>query len=248
MSKSIDLNCDMGEGFDTDALIMPLISSVNIACGYHAGDEQTIRKTIGLALEYGVAIGAHPSYPDRNGFGRNAMQLSANELHQIIVEQVNLIKAIAIEMGAWLHHVKPHGALYNTAAKDTDTAITIAQAIHEIDPALSLYGLPHSESARAASAVGLKYANEVFADRTYTDEGQLTPRNEPNAMISDEEEAMAQVLMMVCDGRIQSTLGKIIPVKADTICIHGDGPHAFPFAKKIRQTLEKFQIEIKSIA
>lgn len=248
MPKSIDLNCDMGEGFDSDASIMPLISSVNIACGYHAGDEQTIRNTIGLALEYGVAIGAHPSYPDRSRFGRGEMQLSTNELHKIIIEQVRLVRSIAIEMGAKLHHVKPHGALYNTAAKDTNTARTIAAAICEIDPELFLYGLPNCESSRAASVVGLQYANEVFSDRTYTDEGQLTPRNNDNALINDEADALTQVLMMVCDEKVQSTSGKIISVKADTICIHGDGPHAFVFAKKIRQTLEKCQIEIKSVA
>lgn len=248
MPQLIDLNCDMGEGFDTDASIMPLISSVNIACGYHAGDESTIRKTIALALEHHVAIGAHPSYPDRQGFGRNEMDCTASEIHQFIVEQVELIRSIASQMGARLHHVKPHGALYNISAKDAVTAGAIAGAIHEIDPALVLYGLPDSASTKAAHAIGLRYANEVFSDRTYTDDGHLTPRSEPLALITDEEKCIEQVLMMVLDGKVRSVSGKLIPIKADTICIHGDGPQAFSFAKRIREAIEKNEIQIKSHA
>lgn len=246
MPRQIDLNCDMGEGFDTDGSIMPLISSVNIACGAHAGDGATIKKTITLALQHQVAIGAHPSYPDKEGFGRKEIQLSETEIYTTIVEQVNLVRTIAKEMGGKLHHVKPHGALYNTSAKDPMVAAAIARAVTDIDPSLILYGLPESESSKAAKAVGLNFCNEVFADRTYTDEGQLTPRSQPDALITDEDGSISQVLQMVQLGMVNSVNSRSIPIKADTICIHGDGPHAFSFAKRIRAELEKNHILILS--
>lgn len=248
MPQQIDLNCDMGEGFDTDASIMPLISSVNIACGAHAGDEETIRKTIGWALQDQVSIGAHPSYPDREGFGRMEMVFSAEEIYKMVTEQVIRVRTITLQMGGQLHHVKPHGALYNAAAKDAVTANAIAKAILDIDPSLILYGLPESASSKAAEALGLKYCNEVFADRTYTDEGQLTPRSRPDALITDEARSLSQVLMMVMENKVRSVSGILMPIKAESICIHGDGAHALAFAKRIRAELVKHQIGIHSPA
>lgn len=244
MSLKIDLNCDMGEGLDTDALIMPFISSANIACGSHAGDEDTMKKTIALALQHNVAIGAHPSYPDRKNFGRKEMSLSPDNIRSLVAEQIHLLVSIANTMGASVHHVKPHGALYNRAAADAETAIAIANGVRDVNPELLLFGLSGSISTTTAISVGLKCCHEVFADRTYTDEGMLTPRSEPNALISDETEAILQVLQMVKRGSVISTSGKTITVKADTICLHGDGAHAVAFAKSINRALTENLITI----
>lgn len=242
----IDLNCDMGEGFETDEEIMPFISSANIACGAHAGDEATIRKTIALAIKHNVAIGAHPSYPDRKGFGRKEMKLPLEEISELVIEQISLVKFIAEDMGATLHHVKPHGALYNAAAKDLILAQTIAKAIQFVDKKLLVYGLPNSWSEKAALDCGLTFYKEFFSDRTYTDDGSLTPRTEKNALINSVDAALNQVLQLITDGNIKSVSGKIIPLTADTICIHGDGLHAVEFAKTIREGLEKNHVNIGS--
>ncbi len=246
MSASIDLNCDMGEGYRMDERIIPFISSVNIACGYHAGDEHTIRQTISLALQYNVAIGAHPSYPDREGFGRREMHFSTAEVYRMVTEQIMLIRKLAGEMGTVLHHVKPHGALYNSAASNTELARTIAQAVHDIDSGLWLYGLSGSQSGAAALELGIPFQHEVFADRTYTDEAMLTPRSSADALITDEKKVLAQVLQMVNKGTVQAQSGKTISIKADTICIHGDGIHAAAFAKEIYRTLTGNQVGIKA--
>lgn len=246
MLTRIDLNCDMGEGFDTDEEIMPFISSANIACGGHAGDEATIRKTIALAIKHKVAIGAHPSYPDREGFGRREMKLPLEEIFELMIEQISLIKQIAEDMGATLHHVKPHGALYNAAAKNPILSQTIAKAINVIDKNLLVYGLPNSFSEKAAIDSGLKFYGEFFSDRTYTDDGSLTPRTEKNALVNSPDAALNQVLQVIIEGTVKSISGKIIPIKTDTICIHGDGVHAVEFAKVIREGLEKNQINIES--
>ena len=246
MKKAIDLNCDMGEGCDTDALIMPYISSANIACGVHAGDVQSMHRTIKLAMENQVALGAHPSYPDREGFGRKAMNLSSNDIFNLVKEQIITINTIVEFLGGKLHHVKPHGALYNRAAKDYDVALAIAKAVVAINPDLILYGLPNSASEKAALDQQLKFYAEVFADRTYTDEGMLTPRSETNAMIDSTKDLLDQVLRMINDGLVISTAGKSIPIKANTICIHGDGKHAVEFAKTINEGLLKHNIKISS--
>jgi UPF0271 protein len=246
MLTRIDLNCDMGEGFATDEEIMPFISSANIACGGHAGDEGTIRKTIALAIKHNVAIGAHPSYPDREGFGRMEMKLPLDEIFELMIEQISLVKFIAEDMGAKLHHVKTHGALYNTAAKDPILSQTIAKAIQFVDKKLPVYGLPNSWSEKAALDCGLEFYGEFFSDRTYTDDGSLTPRTEKNAMVSSADAALHQVLQVIIEGTVKSISGKTIPLKADTICIHGDGLHAVEFAKVIREGLENNHINIGS--
>jgi UPF0271 protein len=247
MPKKIDLNCDMGEGYDTDEMIMPFISSANIACGYHAGDESTIKSTIALALKYNVAIGAHPSYPDKINFGRNEIAMSPEEVYNMISIQINLVRSIAEKQGVQMHHVKPHGALYNAAAIQPELAYAIVSAVKSCDEKLILYGLPNSQLEIASVKEGVRFAAEVFADRTYTDQGMLTPRSESNAMISNADDSNAQVLQMINEGTVLSTSKKIIPIKADTICIHGDGDHAVEFAKKISVSLGNNNFLIQSI-
>jgi UPF0271 protein len=247
MLEKIDLNCDLGEGYTTDALIMPLISSANIACGYHAGGGELMRETIRLALQHDVAIGAHPSFDDRDGFGRREMHLSSDEIYQIVLDQVNTIRKAAEEEGAVLHHVKPHGALYNMAAKDAMVADAISRAIKAIDDSLILYGLPNSASERSAAKLELQFYREVFSDRTYTDQGMLTPRNQPNAMIETTEQSVAQVLQIILHKNLQSTTGQEIPIKADTVCIHGDGENAVVFAQEINRALHQNKITISAI-
>lgn len=245
MLGKIDLNCDMGEGFATDALIMPLISSANIACGYHAGGGELMRQTIRLAMQHQVAIGAHPSFNDREGFGRREMQLSSEEIHGIVSDQVNSILKSAEAEGARLTHVKPHGALYNMAANDHLVADAISRAIKEIDASLIVYGLPDSASESSAKAHGLRFYREVFSDRTYTNKGRLTPRQQPHALIETAEQSLAQVMQVVLRQTITSTNGQEIPMKADTICIHGDGEHALAFAQLINQSLDQQGITVK---
>ena len=247
MKQWIDLNCDMGEGYDSDALIMPFISSANIACGYHAGDENTMIRTISLARKQGVAIGAHPSYPDRENFGRKKMSLSADEVYQLVTDQLRILHDIASDMGMPLHHVKPHGALYNTAASDPAIATAIARAVADFDARMILYGLANSASGPAAQKLGLKFWNEAFADRTYTDEGLLTPRSETGALIENDEAAIAQVWQMLEAGTVLSTNGKAVSLEPDTICIHGDGAHAVAFAQKIHASLQEKGILIKAV-
>jgi UPF0271 protein len=237
----------MGEGYTTDALIMPLISSANIACGYHAGGGELMRQTIRLALQHQVAIGAHPSFDDKEGFGRREMHLSSEEIYQIVLDQVNTIRKAAAEEGASLHHVKPHGALYNMAAKDAMVADAISRAIKAIDASLIVYGLPNSASETSAIQHGLRFYREVFSDRTYTDQGMLTPRNQPNAMIETEEQSVAQVLQIILQETLQSTTGREISIKADTVCIHGDGEHAVEFAQMINRALHQYNITISAI-
>lgn len=246
MKSWIDLNCDMGEGYESETLIMPFISSANIACGYHAGDEQTMIRTISLARKYGVAIGAHPSYPDKENFGRKAMTMSDEEVYKIITDQLRILNEIAADMGMNLHHVKPHGALYNVAATEVNVAIAIAHAIADMDARMVLYGLANSAFAIAAEKTGLRFCGEAFADRTYTDDGLLTPRSEPHALIEKEEIAIAQVLQLLEKGNITSWSGKKVSLQADTICIHGDGPHAVDFAQKIHDALKAKGISIKT--
>jgi UPF0271 protein len=248
MKQWVDLNCDLGEGCSTDEAIMPYISSANIACGYHAGDEETIKKTLALAKQHHVAVGAHPSYPDKENFGRKEMDLPLSEIKSLVIIQINLVKKLADEKGLKLHHVKPHGALYNKAAKVEATAIAIAEAVLEVDPSLILFGLANSESGKAAKKIGLAFYNEVFADRTYTEQGQLTPRTEANAMITTNEKAIQQVMQMVQEETVTARNGKIISIQADTICIHGDGEHAISFVKHINAMLKSSNIKISSKA
>jgi UPF0271 protein len=246
MTKQIDLNCDMGEGMDNDALLMPLISSANIACGFHAGDDSIMRATVALAKQSGVSIGAHPGFVDKENFGRTEIQLSSNELYQLIWNQLALMQTVTQEASVAMHHVKPHGALYNMAARDASMAKVIAQAVKDFDANLIFYGLSGSYLISEAKALGLQTASEVFADRTYQDNGSLTPRSQANAMIHDQASSLAQVLQMIKEQRVESVTGKTIPISAETICIHGDGPHAFSFAQQINTALQTASIYIKS--
>lgn len=246
--KSVDLNCDMGEGMDNDAELMNYVSSVNIACGYHAGNGATMRRTVEYAIEKGLAIGAHPGYADKENFGRTAMSLPLDEVERIVTEQIRELRGICESLGGRLNHVKPHGALYNQAAKDRELTNAIANTIKKIDPTLMFYGLSGSVMIDAAAEIGLATASEVFADRTYQSDGTLTSRSQPNALIGSTDESISQVLQMVRDGTVNSLDGRIVPLKAETICVHGDGEHAVEFAKAIRQALKNSGIEIRSIS
>jgi UPF0271 protein len=242
----IDLNCDMGEGMDTDAAIFPFISSANIACGAHAGDADTMRRTVELALRHGVAVGAHPGYPDRAGFGRVDIlgkPLRREDLPVLLHEQLHRLQSICREFGVRLRHVKPHGALYNRAAKDAGVAALITKAVLNFDPSLLLYGLSGSEMRVQAERDGLGFVSEVFADRTYRSDGSLTPRNEPGALIEAPDRAVAQVLKMVREGLVETAEGEVV-IAAETICLHGDGDHAVEFAALIHGTLSAAGIRI----
>ena len=249
---SVDLNCDMGESFGAwkmgnDAELMNYVSSVNIACGFHAGDATVMRKTVETAIKKRLAIGAHPSFPDLQGFGRREIKMSAQEIFDIVLYQVSALKGICEALGGKLHHVKPHGALYNQAAKDCEIAGSIAKAVKAIDKNLIFYGLSGSCLISEAEKIGLRTASEVFADRTYQSDGSLTPKNQPNALIKNNEQAVSQVLQMVTKQSVTTTENKTIPIKAETICIHGDGENALEFAREIRRKLVENEVKILSI-
>jgi UPF0271 protein len=246
---SIDLNCDMGEGMDTDGLIFPFISSANIACGGHAGDADTMRRTVEGALRHGVMIGGHPSYPDREHFGRRDIMgkpLRAADLPMLLHEQLHRLQSICREFGVRMRHVKPHGALYNRAASDAAVSELIVRALLDIDPSLLLYGLSGSEMKRAADAAGVTFVSEVFADRTYQSDGSLTPRSQPGALIEDDSIAAAQVLRMVGEGVVDVLGGGTVAIRAETVCLHGDGVHAVEHARSIHGVLTAAGIRIES--
>ena len=249
---TIDLNCDMGESFGAytlgnDEAILPYITSANIACGYHAGDPLVMQQTIKLALQHEVRVGAHPGLPDLVGFGRREMAVSAEEVYAMVLYQVGAFAAISKAEGTELHHVKPHGALYNMAAVNPKLAEAIAEAMYKVCPEAVLYGLAGSALIEAGKKVGLKTANEVFADRTYQQDGSLTSRKLPNALITDQQKALQQVLRMAKVGLVTSLQGTEVAIQADTICIHGDGPHALEFAQCLNQKLSEEGITLKAI-
>ena len=235
----IDINCDMGEGLGNEEELMPYISSANIACGYHAGDIDTMKFVIELCLQHGVNIGAHPSFADRENFGRTAMQLPGPMIYDLVIAQLAIINNIANEYGARLNHVKLHGALYNMAAKDRLLAGATARAVKDFDPGLLYVGLSGSVMIDEAKKMGLQTANEVFADRTYQNDGSLTPRTEPNALLKDAEAVKKQVKKFENGQRVKTVTGEEIFLKADTICIHGDGAYATEFAKAIHEILHE---------
>ena len=244
----VDLNCDMGEGMDTDAAIFPFISSANIACGAHAGDADTMRRTVELALRHDVAIGAHPSYPDRANFGRVDIlgkPLRPEDLPVLLYEQLHRLQSICREFGVRLRHVKPHGALYNRAAADRAVAALVTRAILDFDPSLLLYGLSGGEMRVQAMRDGLHFVSEVFADRTYRSDGSLVSRSEPGALIESPDKAVAQVLKMVRQG-VVDTAGGEVAITAETICLHGDGAHAVAFAGVIHEALKAGGIRVVS--
>ncbi len=242
----------MGESFGAwemgrDAELMDFVSSINIACGFHAGDAGVIRQTVETAAEKEVAIGAHPSFPDLQGFGRREMRLSPREIFDIVLYQVSAVKGICEAFGTKLRHVKPHGALYNQAAKDAEIAGAIAGAVKQIDANLIFYGLSKSFLISEAEKIGLKTMSEVFADRTYQADGSLTPRSQPNALIKDAETAVLQVLQMIKEKSVTAISGERVAIKAETVCIHGDGENALEFAKIINTKLNENGIEIKCL-
>ncbi|HEX7554331.1 MAG TPA: 5-oxoprolinase subunit PxpA [Geothrix sp.] len=252
MSKTIDLNCDMGESFGAwtmgqDEALLDLVTSANIACGLHAGDPATMLRTVRCAAAKGVALGAHPSLPDLQGFGRRTMGITLDEARGLVLYQVGALAAFAKAAGTRLRHVKPHGALYNMAARDRALADAIAGAVRDFDPALILVGLSGSELIKAGQEIGLSCASEVFADRGYEPDGSLSPRSAPGAMITDEDAAVARVLRMVLEGRVESRTGVDVGLQAETVCIHGDQPQALAFARRLRWALEEAGIEVRAL-
>jgi UPF0271 protein len=248
--KRIDLNCDMGESYGAwkmgeDAAVMPYITSANIACGFHGGDPATIRKTVRLAVDHGVAIGAHPSLPDLQGFGRRVMKISPQDMYDLVVYQAGAVEAFARAAGSRLHHIKCHGALYNMAATDEGLSDAMARAAKDLGN-IMLYVLSQSKSFEIAKQAGLPVAGEVFADRGYSDDGTLAPRDKPGGMIEDAQKSVRQALAMVEEGYVTSLSGKRVPVAADTLCLHGDQPGAVAFAKEIRRALSEKNIQVKA--
>lgn len=230
----IDLNADVGEGCNSDAELLTLVSSANIACGFHAGDALMMLACVRESIKNGVAVGAHPSFPDRDNFGRTAMQLPPETVYAQTLYQVGALAAIVQAEGGLLRHVKPHGMLYNQAATDSVLADAIARAVMAVNPALILVGLAGSELIRAGERLGLPTRQEVFADRGYQASGQLVPRSQPGALIANEEQALAQTLEMIQRGRVRSIEGQWTSVNAQTVCLHGDGEHALAFARRLR--------------
>jgi len=241
-AKVIDLNCDMGESFGPwrmgqDAEVMPWITSANIACGFHAGDFSTMHQTVLLAKTHGVAIGAHVSLPDLQGFGRRELRVTPDEAYAMTLYQIGALAAFTRAAGTRVAHVKPHGALYNMAAKDSALADAIARAVRDFDKDLILVGLAGSELPRAGDAIGLRVAHEAFADRRYEIDGSLTPRSEAGAVIHDIGAAVAQAVQIATQGNVETRSGKTIDVHADTICVHGDRKDASVFARRLREAL-----------
>ena len=245
----IDLNCDLGESFGNyklgmDADIIPLVSSANVACGYHASDPLVMNKTIAMAKEAGVRVGAHPGFPDLMGFGRRNMDVSPAEAKAYTLYQLGALDAFCKAHGVKMQHVKPHGAMYNMAGKDYALSKAICEAIYEYDKDLIVMALSGGELVHAAEDMGLKVAREVFADRAYEEDGSLVNRRKEGAMITDENQAIARVVRMIKDQKVTAITGKDIPIKADSVCVHGDGVKALAFVKKIRETLTAEGVEI----
>lgn len=248
----IDLNSDLGESFgaykigrDTD--IVPLVSSANVACGFHAGDPTVMARTVTLCKESGTAVGAHPGFDDLQGFGRRNMSVSPEDAKNMIIYQVGALDAFCRASGVRLQHVKPHGALYNMAAKDKKLADAICRGIYDYDPSLILMGLAGSEMIASAKEIGLPYASEVFADRAYEDDGTLVARTKPGAMIEDEDEAVERVVTMIKTHTVKTISGKTIEIVPDSVCVHGDSQKALAFVEKIRKTLTAEGVEIAAL-
>lgn len=240
---AIDLNCDMGESFGPyqfgmDEQVMPLITSANVACGFHAGDPQVMRRTVALAGQHGVAVGAHVSFPDLAGFGRRELQADPAEVENDVTYQIGALWAFCKAAGVPLRHVKPHGALYNMAQRDEQLAGAVARAAAAVDPALLMFAQPGSALERAGVAVGLTVVPEAFADRAYSPDGRLLSRKQPGAVVSDLDEVTARALRLVCEGQVVATDGTVIPLRARTLCVHGDTPGALGLVRRIRQAFQ----------
>jgi UPF0271 protein len=242
----IDLNADLGEGCDNDEALLALISSANVACGWHAGDAATMLQTVKWAIEKGVAIGAHPSYPDRENFGRTEMQRDPEQVYADVLYQIGALAAIVKAQGGKLAHVKPHGALYNQAARDATLAQAIVRAVRDFDPGLTFFGLAGSQMVKVAREMGLGVKEEVFADRGYNADGSLVKRGTPGALHEEEDVALDQTLTMVREQRVRAIDGSWVPIRAETVCLHGDGAHALAFARRIRERLGSEGVAIRA--
>lgn len=242
----IDLNADLGEGCGSDEALLALISSANIACGWHAGDASTMLQTVQWALAKGVAIGAHPSYPDRENFGRTEMQRDSRQIYADVLYQIGALAAIVSAQGGRLAHVKAHGALYNQAAHDRTQAQAIVDAVRDFDPRLTFFGLAGSVMIEVAREAGLTVKQEVFADRGYNPDGSLVRRGTPGALLDDDQAVLSQTLSMVREHKVRAIDGQWIPIQADTVCLHGDGPHALAFAQRIRDRLREEGIAVRA--
>lgn len=252
MTDRVDLNCDMGESFGAyhigaDDAVFPFITSANVACGFHGGDAAVMRTTIAQARERGVAVGAHPGLPDLIGFGRRSMDVSPQEVYDMVVYQTGALAAFAHAAGVALQHVKAHGALYNMAVTRVDLAAAIARAVHDVDPGLRLFGLPGSHLVKEAEAAGLSIACEAFADRNYMPDGSLVSRKRADAYVHDVSAAVDRAVRMFREGVVRAVDGNDIAIKADTICIHGDGPHAAEFAQALRAGFAEAGIQVKAV-
>lgn len=242
----IDFNCDLGEGIGNDEDIMPFISSANIACGFHAGDIETMKKITALCIKHNVAIGAHPSFPDKENFGRRNMNLPEEEIYTLVLQQLQDLSAIVKSSGQQLHHIKPHGALYNMAGKDLSIANAIVNAAKDFNEKILLYGLPGSAIEKAAGMNEIKFIGEAFSDRTYQPDGSLTPRKIPGSLIENEEESIRQVFQIINNKTVSCITGEIIPLMAETICIHGDGKYAVKFAHALYTQMKNSGVIIQS--
>jgi 5-oxoprolinase (ATP-hydrolysing) subunit A len=246
MRLSIDLNADLGEGAGHDEELFELISSANIATGFHAGDSDSMHAAVSAAKKHGVAVGAHPSFFDRENFGRKELKVNNQELFDAVVYQLGIFQAIASAVGVQPSHVKPHGALYNMAVRDDKLADAIARAIESVDPKLILFAPDNTELARAGEAHGLQVAREIFADRNYLNDGWLVPRTRADALLHDSKEAAERVLRMLREGKVRSVEGRDIDVRGETICVHGDTPGAVEFARELRLQLEREGVRISA--
>jgi UPF0271 protein len=245
--ERVDLNADVGEGLGQDPALLRIVTSASVACGFHAGDAGTMRAAVALAREHGVSIGAHPSFPDLAGFGRRELTLTSPEIEACVTSQVGALADVAARQGARLHHVKPHGALYNMAARDASLADAIARAVARFDPALVLFGLAGSRLIEAGRRAGLKTASEVFADRAYRRDGTLVPRTEAGAVIHEAAVVVPRALAMVRDGSVVSDDGTFVPLQVDTLCLHGDTPAAAELAAQIRRALGEAGVQVAPV-
>ena len=246
MTPGIDFNCDLGEGVGDDAAILPFVSSASIACGFHAGGPELMRETVKLCGEHGVAVGAHPSFADRENFGRIAQSISPGDAYALTLYQIGALDAFVRTAGLRLNHVKPHGAFYNQAARDRELADAIATAVRDYDPGLILYGLAGSALTEAGVALGLQVVHEAFAERRYEADATLTPRGHADANIEHSAEAAIQVASLLRDGAVTARTGELVPLHADSICLHGDRADAAHFAGELRMAIEEAGFEVRA--
>ena len=246
MKLSVDINADLGEGAGHDEELFELISSANIATGFHVGDSDTMHVAVSAAKRHGVAVGAHPSFFDRENFGRKELEISGEEAFDAVAYQLGVFQAIASAVGVRPNHVKPHGALYNMAVRNEKLADAIARAVESVDPKLILFAPANSAMERAGEKAKLQVAREIFADRNYLNDGWLVPRTRPDALLRDPKEAAQRVLRMLREGKVRSVEGRDVEVRGETICVHGDTPGAVEFARELRSQLEQERVRIKA--